>query len=259
MASMTASIAFALKENGWLKQRGISQEPGFQSHYKSNVTDVPYHTCSFLYHEGVRYNSANGEDKFVDNSFFRGLMGGFFLEMGAWDGIRKSNSLSFEIFYKWKGVLIEANPINFQKVVKNRPWGSINVEAVVCHAGESVEFAGKENTGRISHKVNGGSQPCTPLQHILDIHNIRHIDFFSLDVEGAEMAVLETIDFRGTSISVFMIEVHAPFVDEASVVAAFLSKHGFLSVNCPRYYKCKKGKNANIFFVHKDFVRPCEP
>ena len=41
--------------------------------------------------------------------------------MGALDGETRSNSLFFERFRDWTGLLIEADPINYQQlVIKNR-------------------------------------------------------------------------------------------------------------------------------------------
>jgi hypothetical protein len=48
--------------------------------------------------------------------------------------------------------------------------------------------------------------PCRTMNSILSEHNVKWIDFFSLDVEGAELLVLQTIDFTKISIGVLLIE-----------------------------------------------------
>lgn len=48
--------------------------------------------------------------------------------------------------------------------------------------------------------------PCMPLQAILETFAITHIDFFSLDVEGAELEVLQTLNFLLTHINVIVVE-----------------------------------------------------
>ena len=45
---------------------------------------------------------------------------GFFLEVGAYNGIYESVSLRLETELKWKGILIEPNPIHFKYLKKNR-------------------------------------------------------------------------------------------------------------------------------------------
>ena len=48
---------------------------------------------------------------------------GFFIECGAADGEKFSNSLLFEMRHQWTGLLIEANPYSFaQLIAKNRKY-----------------------------------------------------------------------------------------------------------------------------------------
>ena len=69
------------------------------------------------------FYSQGGEDSTVFNHFFSQPLkcGGTFVEMGALDGLTLSVSLFFERHLNWKGLLIEANPLNYELVVKNRP------------------------------------------------------------------------------------------------------------------------------------------
>lgn len=54
--------------------------------------------------------------------------GGFFVECGAFDGLFFSNSLQFEMNHNWTGLLIEANPTNYQALMKrNRKAWTANV------------------------------------------------------------------------------------------------------------------------------------
>ena len=46
--------------------------------------------------------------------------GGFFVECGALDGELRSNTLTLERDYGWRGVLIEADPENLLEVVYER-------------------------------------------------------------------------------------------------------------------------------------------
>jgi len=47
---------------------------------------------------------------------------------------------------------------------------------------------------------------CTTINHLLDSIGVRHVDYFSLDVEGAEILVLESIAFSEVTVDVFTIE-----------------------------------------------------
>ena len=54
--------------------------------------------------------------------------GGFFVECGALDGETRSNTLYMERFLGWTGLLVEADPSNFKKVLsKQRNAWAVNV------------------------------------------------------------------------------------------------------------------------------------
>ena len=55
---------------------------------------------------------------------------GFFVELGAHDGETQSNTKFFELFKNWKGILIEPNPMCFEKLLKNRNALGYNFAAV---------------------------------------------------------------------------------------------------------------------------------
>lgn len=44
-----------------------------------------------------------------------GLRGGFFLDIGAHDGIELSNTYVLEKKYNWSGICVEANPYSFKQ------------------------------------------------------------------------------------------------------------------------------------------------
>ena len=50
------------------------------------------------------------------------------------------------------------------------------------------------------------SVPCFSLNTIMKALGLKKIDFFSLDIEGGEYAVLKTIDFNKLDIETFVIE-----------------------------------------------------
>ena len=69
--------------------------------------------------------------------------------------------------------------------------------------------------------------PCGPLSPVLADIFAAHdqhwdhkptLDFFPLDVEGAEALVLSTIDFHALRIHVLMIEIHSHFCKDDSLV-----------------------------------------
>jgi hypothetical protein len=100
------------------------------------------------------YRSQRGEDKFLLERFFNNVCGGTYIEMGALDGITYSNSFYFNGALDWKGVLIEANPNNYKKLVLNRQFELVTpIHAAVCDKEKDVHWvsrnAGNGATGGI--------------------------------------------------------------------------------------------------------------
>jgi hypothetical protein len=90
----------------------------------------------------------SGEDE-VLLKWFRGLCGGTYIEMGALDGIRYSNSYVFHEAFDWKGLLIELKPKSYESLKKNRPNELAAVHAAVCadDEDEDNEEDGGSTTG----------------------------------------------------------------------------------------------------------------
>jgi len=171
----------------------------------------------------LHYRSRLNEDKFIYETFFRNkiVTNGTYVELGAYDGIQESNSRFFDKCLGWKGLLIEGNPENFQDTTKNRPFAHKMSFAPSCDA--AYEAENKTIEFYKYPMANGGLKelastykgkptvdvPCGPLSPVLEdiFSGDKHINFFSLDVEGAERLVLDTIDFREVRIDVFMIEI----------------------------------------------------
>jgi len=125
---------------------------------------------------------------------------GTFVELGAFDGLQETNSRFYEACLGWEGLLIEGNPSVYEKLKGHRPWAHRMSFAPSCQEeGQTIQFVNlpmttvgvpghaKAYNERSSHHFV--DVPCGPLSPILsDIFHTSggHIDFFSLDVEGAE-------------------------------------------------------------------------
>ena len=168
-------------------------------------------------------SDARGEDSAVVRTFFinevtgQPFAGGTFLEMGGFDGVSESQTWALERCLGWKGVLIEAERHNFAKLLGNRP-STLNLRLAACEQHTHLSFTDHAATFARQAGVYEGdrgvptvSVTCGPLGDYLALLDVRSIDFFSLDVEGAELQTVRSLAPRlhsgELSIGVLMVEV----------------------------------------------------
>ena len=228
------------------------------------------------------YHSQSREDVWLFETFFNrqdannvtGLRGGTFIEIGALDGQTLSNTWYFEQRWDWRGILIEGLPSN-QKLLRKTSRKNVAVFTTgIC----------KENPGVLSFTTGGGavggtdefSHPeflrlwhpgqnarvqsaCVPLQLILDATGLLDIHLFSLDVEGAELAVLETVNWTVTNIYVIVVELDGHNVAKDQAVRTLLHQQGFITAAHHQYGSirdaCIPGADCtlNEVFVNPNF------
>lgn len=210
-----------------------------------------------------------GEDRCLIEHFFPGVCQGKYLEVGALDGVRWSNTYAFHKVLGWKGVNIEIDPDNYESLSLNRRDDLANVHAAVCSDPQkTVHYAigkGDRATGGIweyageAHReeywpgmtiYDAIPMKCTPLQSILDKTVGTRKYFFDLavlDLEGAEFSALLGIDYNQISFGVIIVEKN----EDGNInqqVEDLLSSKGYSVSNVEA--KCG---TRNLWFVHQNF------
>jgi len=206
-----------------------------------------------------RYYSQFGEDAVLCR-FFDFKRDGFFVEVGAFDGIHFSNTYCFEQ-WGWRGLCVEPHPRYFPLCRDNRPGSKVlNLACVKDASTTEVSFMA-ETIGLLSgvavdeadvnrrYTARGlafdGFERVTVKAATLDGILREHlpagtpIDFVSIDVEGTELDVLRGFDLRKYRPRVIVIEAN----DEAAKAALLAFFADFPE------YRFARSTGVNLFFV----------
>lgn len=139
------------------------------------------------------------------------------MELGAFDGVRQSNTAWLEASRGWRGVLVEAIPEAYEQCVRNRPLAT--VVNCACVSDEYTEptvemvYAGLMSIVRGARSSDSADEawvslgeelqqlerytctvPARTLSAVLEEHRLACVDLLSIDVEGYELEVLEGLD-----------------------------------------------------------------
>ena len=158
----------------------------------------------------MNFYSQQGEDYFIYYHYINKVCDGTFVELGALDGVTYSNTKFFEDKLEFKGVLIEPGE-SYEQLVVNRGktnrcyrYAVSRTEGVTSYVGQgalagiphSMPSAQRRQSGR-PYRVN-----TVPLSKLLV--GLDYIDILSIDVEGGEKEVLETMTW---SIPVYIVVI----------------------------------------------------
>lgn len=193
------------------------------------------------------YFGANNIDKVLEK--YMPYNNGYYVELGANDGFRQSNSYYFELKKNWSGILIEPVPELYKSCVKLR--GKKN--KVFCNACVSFSYIGEfvqmtfadlmsvsdgldlALADTYGHLINAkkhfrsseieysfGAKARTLSSILEECSAPKNIEFLSLDVEGAELHVLDGIDFNKWRFKIILVETR-----EFERVKSFLYTKGY--------------------------------
>ncbi len=187
------------------------------------------------------FYSQQGEDCLL-LQFFRHKTIGYFVDVGAFDGVYLSNSYAFERL-GWSGICVEASARYFELCKSNRPrsacyhaaclheergivdfreesgglFSGVRTDenyAAYCYTASRVRFDGFETT----------QVPSATLNKLLE-RTVEEIDFVSIDVEGSELEVLAGFDLERYHPRVLVIEAND--VTAAAKLDAYLASRGY--------------------------------
>ena len=190
-----------------------------------------------------RFFSQNGEDHFAHSVLGR-PSSGFFVEVGAFDGVFLSGTYAFELL-GWRGICVEPHPRFVQLCQANRPNSScVHAACVGADGPAEIEFLAESlgiysgvsvDRARMEAKYQSlGKEmafdlvrvPARTLGSILEAHDAPRIDLMTVDTEGSEIEVLGAVDLDRYSPRVLIVEANGGNAGEAAL-KRFLRDRGF--------------------------------
>ena len=188
--------------------------------------------------------------------YYKGKMEGFFVEIGASDGIKFSNTLLLEKKYNWTGICVEPIPKNYKLLCKNRPKSICCDKAVYNMSDMDVVFdiaeydllSGISNNIDCHKKaVNKNKTQITvktiTLNDLLDSNNTPlFIDYLSIDTEGSELEKLKSVNFDKYKFG--LIDVEHNYVEpRRTEIRNLLISNNYIYIKENKFDDCYKYNN----------------
>ena len=196
-----------------------------------------------------------GEESII-TSFFKDKKEGFFVDIGAMDGVTYSNTRHLVEYYDWGGILVEPHPIFFEKLKllydRNNRITLFNNACLDKETEVDFFMYSDGNDACVSTisdvfknrviSIYGDKFAPEPLKiktkTLNGIIADYSVDFLSIDVEGVDMEVLSSNDWNKNRPSLICIE-HS--------MESYLLTNFMHNVNYMEYTKT----SGNTFFVQK--------
>lgn len=149
---------------------------------------------------------------------------GYFVDLGAAYPKKYSNTYSLQQNFGWSGLLIEANPTLAGQLQESRSSDSVRVvNAAVSKMAGDAEFllagpmSSLARTANVDHLGSKRSRisavegihivPCETLTQLLNrVGAPPQIDYLSIDIEGADLEAITSLDFSQYDVRYITIE-----------------------------------------------------
>jgi FkbM family methyltransferase len=171
--------------------------------------------------------------------------GGYFVEFGATDGVRLSNTYLLETEFDWRGLCVEPNPKLFARLRENRRC-KVGNACVGARTGDVVEFVLAEEYGGMVKDIANDMHAAKREAYLADADNRatlstvslndllvqfdapKDIDYLSIDTEGSEYEILAAFPFERWNVRLLSVEHN--FTEARERLRVLLESQGYRRV-----------------------------
>jgi len=244
--------------------------------YKSIDFDVKNLTEDNLFLNNICFGQM-GED-FLVNLIFNNKRDGVYIDVGAHDGVRFSNSFAFSRL-NWRGILVEAHPDYYNLCKNARENERTKIYNVACSSEDNSSitfysnyrgscstlnpnlnefykshyrnyYVDNNHNQKVENFTNGkievqAKKLDTIIEENLDFFNNQDIDLISIDVDGSEEYVLNGFDINKYKPRVVIFEVSVV----RNVIENYMKNTNYYKIydNSLNAIYCRDIEDAKIF------------
>jgi len=188
-------------------------------------------TCVRIINGSIYGMGQAGQDIFVwRNLFARGTVAGergIYVDSGSWKPQRDSNTWFFDRCLGWSGVCVE--PVAEHRPALRAQRSCTVVGKCLSHRSRSARMSMQGALSSVGGTANARNISCVTISNIAQKAGHATIDFWSLDVEGHELAVLsDAWEATGLTVNALLVEDHRIILAELDRL--LLTHHSFVKV-----------------------------
>jgi FkbM family methyltransferase len=203
-----------------------------------------------------KVSHAQGGEDMILNTLFSGMKEGQYIDIGANSPFNQSNT-AFFYAKGWTGYNIDANPESIEDLNKHRNKDT-NILAFVSNTSEVVNYNffknslynGANNAKEIpSELVKQQEVRSITFDEIAEKYKIKNnVEFLSIDAEGYDLEVLQSIDLNRFQPKAIVIESFDYLIEKSldNAISDHLKKHNY-------HYIAKTATNS--IYVSDDFYK----
>jgi FkbM family methyltransferase len=167
---------------------------------------------------------------------------GYFVEIGACDGISFSNTFMLEKKFNWQGLVVEPAKVWQKELYKNRTC-AIESRAVGNLSNEKIQFHETSDPmlSTYEHLINNDHMSIfrkitdsylvdtIDIDSLFRLHNVpKRINFLSIDTEGSEYEIISNLNFENYLVDFVTIEHN--FTENQELTERLLMENNFVRI-----------------------------